>query len=81
MRRAPQSLDCPFHHSGSGALGCPVLLLAGSVSPDHPYHDSTRALTAVLLDARMESLPGQDHLGLKGAPQLVARLIAEFLVG
>jgi pimeloyl-ACP methyl ester carboxylesterase len=62
-----------------GALRCPVLLLAGSVSPDHPYHDSTRALSAVLADARVKLLEGQDHLGLRGDPEAVARLIAEFL--
>jgi pimeloyl-ACP methyl ester carboxylesterase len=61
------------------ALGCPVLLLAGAISPDHPYHDSTRALAAVLAQARVASLEGQDHLGLRGAPNQVAQLIAEFL--
>jgi len=61
------------------ALRCPVLLLAGAISPDHPYHDSIRALAAVLPGARVEALPGQDHLGLRGDPHLVARLIANFL--
>ncbi len=61
------------------ALRCPVLLLAGAMSPDHPYHDSTHALAAVLPGARVEALPGQDHLGLRGAPQLVARLMVDFL--
>ena len=35
------------------ALRCPVLLLAGAMSPDHPYHDSTHALAAVLPGARV----------------------------
>lgn len=61
------------------ALRSPVLLLAGAMSPDHPYHDSTRALAAVLPGVHVETLPGQDHLGLRGAPQLVARLIVDFL--
>ena len=61
------------------ALRCPVLLLAGAMSPDHPYHDSTHAFAAVLPGARVEALPGQDHLGLRGAPQLVARLMVDFL--
>ena len=49
------------------------------MSSDHPYHDSIRALAAVLPGARVEALPGQDHLGLRGDPYLVARLIADFL--
>jgi len=61
------------------ALRCPVLLLVGAISPDHPYHDSARALTQVLPDVRVESLPGQDHLGLRADPPTVARLIARFL--
>ena len=61
------------------ALRCPVLLLAGAMSSDHPYHDSMRAFAAVLPGARVEALPGQDHLGLRGDPYLVARLIADFL--
>ncbi len=61
------------------ALRCPVLLLVGSISPDHPYHDSARALTRVLPDVRVGALPGQDHLGLRGDPETVARLIAQFL--
>ena len=61
------------------ALRCPVLLLSGAISPDHPYHDSVHALAAVLPDARVEMLPGQDHLGLREAPQLVAQLVADFL--
>jgi len=74
-----EAMDAKTSVAPYGALGCPVLLLAGSVSPDHPYHDSTRALAAVLPDARVASLPGQDHLGLRGDPQMVARLIADFL--
>jgi pimeloyl-ACP methyl ester carboxylesterase len=60
-------------------LTCPVLLLVGSISPDHPYKDSARALMALLPDVRMELLMGQDHLGLRGAPEDVARLVGEFL--
>ena len=63
------------------ALRCPVLLLVGSTSPDRPYHDSTRALAAVLDDTRIQPLVGQDHMGLRGDPEAVAKHIAEFLLG
>ena len=77
--RELEAMDAVTSVERYGALRWPVLLLAGAVSPEHPYHDSVRALAAALLDVRVEMLPGQDHLGLRGAPQLVARLIADFL--
>jgi pimeloyl-ACP methyl ester carboxylesterase len=77
--RELEAMDAITSVESYGALRCPVLLLGGAVSPEHPYHDSMRALAAVLPEARVEALPGQDHLGLRGAPQLVARLIADFL--
>jgi pimeloyl-ACP methyl ester carboxylesterase len=63
------------------ALRCPVLLLEGAISPEHPYKDSARALAAMLPDLRLAALEGQDHLGLRGAPEDVARLLGEFLAG
>ncbi len=77
--RELEAMDAATSVESYRALRCPVLLLAGAISPDHPYHDSVRTLAAVLPDVRVEMLPGQDHLGLRGAPQLVARLIADFL--
>jgi pimeloyl-ACP methyl ester carboxylesterase len=61
------------------ALACPVLMLLGTLSPEHPFQMPTRALARTLPDVRVEALAGQGHLGLRGAPQLVARLMAEFL--
>jgi len=63
------------------ALRCPILLLVGSISPEHPYQDSARALTAALDTIVEKPLVGQDHLGLRGAPEDVARLVGEFLAG
>jgi len=77
--RELEAMDAITSVEPYSALRCPVLLLGGAVSPEHPYHDSMRALAAVLPDARVEALPGQDHLGLRGDPYLVARLIADFL--
>jgi pimeloyl-ACP methyl ester carboxylesterase len=61
------------------ALDCPTLLLRGSVSPEHPMQDSTRALAQVLPDVRVETLAGQGHMALRDAPQVVSRLVADFL--
>lgn len=61
------------------AVRCPVLLLVGSISPEHPYQDSARALAAVLQNVRVESLEGQDHLGLRGDPEQVAQRVGRFL--
>lgn len=61
------------------AIDCPVLFLLGTLSTEHPMQNTTRALAAALPDARIASLEGQDHLGLRGAPDQVARHIAAFL--
>ena len=62
------------------ALTCPTLLLRGSVSPEHPMQDASRALAQALPTVRVETLVGQGHMALRDAPQTVARLIANFLV-
>jgi pimeloyl-ACP methyl ester carboxylesterase len=61
------------------ALSCPSLLLVGSLSPEHPMLDAARALAKVLPRVRVETLPGQGHGAMRGAPERVARLIREFL--
>lgn len=63
------------------ALCCPSLLLAGSLSPEHPMLDAARALAGVLPGVRFEWLPGQGHVAMRAAPEMVARLIGEFLGG
>ena len=60
-------------------MATPTLLLMGSESREHPMKNTTRALAAVLPDARVSVLEGQGHLGLRAAPQLVARAMLEFL--
>lgn len=62
-----------------GALACPVLFLLGALSTEHPMQNTTRALVKVIPDARIASLEGQDHMGLRGAPDQVAHHIANFL--
>jgi len=61
------------------ALSCPSLLLVGSLSPEHPMLDAAGALAKVLPRVRVETLPGQGHGAMRGAPERVARLIREFL--
>jgi pimeloyl-ACP methyl ester carboxylesterase len=60
------------------ALSCPVLLLEGSESPEHPLKNAARTLTA-LPEVRLETLAGHDHVAMRTAPALVASLIASFL--
>jgi pimeloyl-ACP methyl ester carboxylesterase len=60
------------------AIPCPVLLLEGSESPEHPLKDAARALAA-LPGVHLETLQGHDHVGIRTAPGIVASLIARFL--
>lgn len=61
------------------AIACPVMLLAGSVSPEHPMKDAARALVKAMPEWRLELLPGLGHVGMRTAPATVAPLIAQFL--
>ena len=63
------------------ALACPSMLLVGSLSPQHPMLDASRALAKVLPGVRVEWLQGQGHVAMRMAPELVARLTSEFLGG
>lgn len=63
------------------ALACPSMLLMGDRSPEHPMQDSSRALAAVLPGVRVEPLAGQAHGATRMAPEMVARLIRDFLAG
>ena len=61
------------------ALDCPVLMLVGSRSPEHPLRDASRALATALPGARVETIEGQGHMAARNAPEQVARLIESFL--
>jgi pimeloyl-ACP methyl ester carboxylesterase len=61
------------------ALACPTLLLRGSLSPEHPMQDASRALAAVLPGVQVEALVGQAHMALRDDPQAVARFIGDYL--
>lgn len=62
-----------------GALVCPVMLLAGSESPEHPMRDAALALAHDLPGIRSEILIGHGHGGMRTAPNAVASLIRGFL--
>ena len=61
------------------ALSFPSMLLVGELSPEHPMLDASRALAEVLPGVRVEWLLGQGHGAMRAAPEMVARLIREFL--
>jgi len=63
------------------ALPCPSMLLIGSLSPRHPMQRASLALAEVLPNVRVEWLPGQGHTAMRTAPEMVAPLIREFLIG
>jgi pimeloyl-ACP methyl ester carboxylesterase len=62
-------------------LTCPSMLLVGTLSPKHPMLEASRALAAVLPGLRVEWLPGQGHVAMRMAPDMVARLLRDFLAG
>jgi len=61
------------------ALACPSMLLTGESSSLYPLRRASEALAEVLPGVRVELLQGQGHAGLRTAPELVARLIDDFL--
>jgi pimeloyl-ACP methyl ester carboxylesterase len=61
------------------ALSCPVMMLVGNLSPEHPLRDASRALAKVLPGARVETIVGQGHTAMRNVPMLVAWLIESFL--
>lgn len=64
---------------GFAAITCPVLMLAGALSPEHPMQDTSRALAHVLPDVSVETIPGHGHMAMRDAPELTAHLIESFL--
>lgn len=58
---------------------CPILLLLGTESAEHPLRDATVALNTTLMDAHIAPLPGQGHTAHMMAPDLVAEVIRQFL--
>jgi pimeloyl-ACP methyl ester carboxylesterase len=54
-------------------------MLVGSLSPEHPLRDASRALAKVLPNARVQTIEGQGHVAMRNAPEQVAGLIENFL--
>jgi pimeloyl-ACP methyl ester carboxylesterase len=60
-------------------LDCPVLLIRGSESPEHPMLRTARELAAVLPHVQAEVLHGQNHMGMRLEPGAVAAMIDGFV--
>lgn len=61
------------------SLRVPTGLLIGSLSPERPLQQATRALAAVLPDAEVLPLEGQGHTAQLAAPGALAATIGSFL--
>lgn len=59
-------------------LRIPVMLQIGTESPRDLY--VTDVLAAVLLDVRIQELPGQAHEGMTTAPEMYAEAVSRFLL-
>jgi pimeloyl-ACP methyl ester carboxylesterase len=62
-------------------LACPTLLLLGTESPEHPFRNAIAALSQTLPNVRTASLPGQSHMAMRSAQDLLAREISGFVSG
>ena len=60
-------------------ITAPVLMLVGSLSPEHPLRDASRTLAQILPNAHVATIEGQGHVAMRNAPEQVARLIESFL--
>jgi pimeloyl-ACP methyl ester carboxylesterase len=71
-----------FDPSGDWFAGvtAPTLLLLGGDSPQ-PVAEATRMVQRALPDARIEEMPGQQHVAMDTAPELVTQLVQDFLTG
>ena len=74
---AMDNLDPTVHRYA--AIDCPILMLVGNRSPEHPMRNASRALAKVLPNSRVETIDGHAHMALRNAPQQVAKLIQNFL--
>ena len=59
-------------------MSTPTLLLVGGESPSHEL-DNARMIAEALPNARVAILPGQQHIAVYTAPDLVVREVAQFI--
>jgi pimeloyl-ACP methyl ester carboxylesterase len=71
--------DYVFEPARVATIGIPTLYLLGETSPRW-RHAGAEALAAALPDCRLVVLPGQEHIALQRAPELVAKEVERFLV-
>ena len=77
MDALQHTLDHAMHQYAK--ITSPILMLVGSLSPEHPLRDASRALAKVLPNARVEIIEGQGHVAMRNDPDQVAKLIENFL--
>jgi pimeloyl-ACP methyl ester carboxylesterase len=69
----------PAEANRYAAVRCPVQLLVGTKSAEHPLQDASRALAGVLPDVSIAALEDQGHMATRTAPALLAGTLAAFL--
>lgn len=78
--REMEAIDAlPADVNRYAAIRCPVQLLVGTKSAEHPLQDTSRALAKVLPDVRIAALEGQGHMATRTAPVLLAQQLNTFL--
>jgi pimeloyl-ACP methyl ester carboxylesterase len=68
-----------FDASRFKGMTLPTLLLVGGDSPDH-VRAAIRLLSDVLCNSRVTVLPGQQHVAMETAPEMLAKAVTDFLL-
>ena len=68
-----------FEASRFKSMTLPTLLLIGGNSPDH-VRAAIRLLSDALCNGTVTVLPGQQHVAMETAPEMLAKAVADFLL-
>jgi pimeloyl-ACP methyl ester carboxylesterase len=82
LLRELAALDAlPRSPSAYAAIKAPTWIILGEKSPEHPFHDTARALAKALPHAQVRPLKGQGHMGMVDAPDQFAKVLESCLTG
>jgi len=69
----------PAEPRAYASIEAPTRLIVAELSPDHPFHDASRALARVLPNVQVRVFKGQGHMGMASAPSAFAQLLGACL--